>query len=245
MKVADYLAWLRHSPIIEPEELLAGRTLLVIAPHPDDESLGCGGLIAWASEHGIAVTIVFLTQGERSHEGSRAFPPHVLAHLRRKEAVAAAARLGVAESRLHFLNLPDGDLGRMDDDALEAIYFSLLSTVATPVPPLICVTSRTDPHGDHQAAWIIAQRLAKGCAATVLGFPVWTWMLDPQGDVATPPRDAWRLAARDPMRKRFAIDAHGSQLGSVINDATTSFVLPTTLIDIVCSQGEVFVDDRL
>ena len=245
MKVDDYQSWQRNSPRIEPAELLAGRPLLVIAPHPDDESLGCGGLIAWASEQGVAITIVFLTQGERSHEGSHAFPSHALARLRHDEAVSAAAQLGVSEERLHFLNLPDGGLGHMDDETLEAIHFSLLGVVATELPPLICVTSRTDRHCDHQAAWLIAQRLAKSCGATALGFPIWTWMLDPQGDIAVPPRRAWRLATRNPTRKRSAIAAHRSQLGGVIDDATTPFVIPEALLDIVCLHDEVFIDDRL
>jgi len=245
MRAGEYQLWLRSSPIVDPAELLAGRSLLVMAPHPDDESLGCGGLIAWAVQQGIAVSIVFLTQGERSHEGSRDFPPEALARLRGDEAVTAAARLGVRSERLHFLHLPDGGLGQMDDDALEAIHFSLLALVADGVPPLICVTSRTEPHCDHQAAWVIAQRLARTCGARVLGFHVWTWMIDPESAIATPARHAWRLPAHDPVHKRAAIAAHRSQLGQVVHDAATSFAIPPTLIDMACLQHEVFVDDRL
>lgn len=245
MKAGEYLAWLRDRPVVDPAELLGQRDLLIIAPHPDDESLGCGGLIAWATARGSLVTIVFLTEGERSHEGTDTFPPRALARLRREEATTAAARLDVPAGQLHFLRLPDGDLTHMDDDTLDAIQFSLLGLVASTTPPLICVTARTDPHGDHQAAWLIAQRLAQRCATDVLSFPVWTWMLDPERDIVNPARFAWRLPMHDPKRKRAAVAAHQSQLGEVIHDAVAAFSIPTALLDIACLHNEVLIDDRL
>jgi LmbE family N-acetylglucosaminyl deacetylase len=245
MNAGRYLDWLRSLPTTDPAQLLRDRALLVLAPHPDDESLGCGNLIAWATARGIPVTIVFLTHGERSHAGSLAFTSDALAWLRRNEAITAAMHLGVPIERLHFLGLPDGSLGQMDDDALGAIHFSLLGLVATPAPPLICVTSRTDPHGDHQAAWLIAHRLAQRCGAEVLSFPVWTWMLDPQREIANPARRAWRLPAGDRTHKRAAIAAHRSQLGEIIRDAATTFTIPEALLDIARMHDEVLIDERL
>lgn len=244
MNAADYLAWLRSSPVTTPSKLVRNRPLLVISPHPDDESLGCGGLIGWAIASGLPVTIVFLTDGERSHEGSQMFPPQALARLRRMEAVAAAAKLGVAEHQLHFLGLPDGGMVHMDDDALEAIRFSLLGLVAGNTP-LICVTARTDPHGDHRAAWMIAMSLARYCDAEVLSFPIWTWSLDPQQQIATPARRAWRLPLHDAARKRAAIAAHRSQLGEVVHDAISCFAMPAALLEIACQHNEVLIDERL
>jgi LmbE family N-acetylglucosaminyl deacetylase len=244
MNAADYLAWLRSSPVIAPSELVRDRPLLVISPHPDDESLGCGGLIGWAATRDLPVTIVFLTDGERSHEGSQRFPHQALARLRRTEAMAAAAKLGVAEHQLHFLGLPDGGMVYMDGDALKAICFSLLALVGSETP-LICVTARTDPHGDHQAAWMIAMNLARYCEAEVLSFPIWTWSLDPQHRIATPARRAWRLPLHDVARKQAAIAAHRSQLGEVVHDAVSSFAMPKALLDIACYHNEVLIDERV
>jgi len=244
VNAADYLAWLRQSPVIDPAVLMRDRPLLVISPHPDDESLGCGGLIGWAAAHRLSVTIVFLTDGERSHEGSREFPRETLARLRRAEAIAAAARLGVERHQLHFLGLPDGSMSHMDDDALEAIRFSLLGLVAG-ATPLICVTARTDPHGDHQAAWLIATSLARYCDAEALSFPVWTWSLDPHRWIATPARRAWRLPLHNAADKQAAIAAHCSQLGKVVHDARSSFAIPAYLLDIACHDHEVLIDERL
>src|SRR5665213_2709092 len=83
---------------------------LIIAPHPDDETLGCGGLIASQARAGQAVDIVFLTDGAASHPGHPTLSPAQLAGARRDEAVAAAAILGVRADRLHFFNLPDSTL---------------------------------------------------------------------------------------------------------------------------------------
>ena len=245
MKVAEYLAWLRDRPLVDPGEILKGRGLLVMAPHPDDESLGCGGLIAWAVAHGHPVSIVFLTSGEGSHQGSTMFPPTSVARLRQQEAIRAAGELGVPPERLHFLGLPDGLMVHMDEAALQRVHFSLLGVIAMNAPVLMCVTSRTDPHGDHKAAWLIAQRVARSCQVEVLSFPVWTWALAPEREIASPARCAWRLATHHVERKLAAIAAHRSQLGQVIHDADTAFELPDDLLHTLCEQHEVLIDERL
>ena len=73
----------------QPLQLPAG-PLLVIAPHPDDETLGCGGLIIRERLAGRLVRIVFLTDGSQSHRDHPSLTPTALAKLRKAEAVAAA-----------------------------------------------------------------------------------------------------------------------------------------------------------
>ena len=81
---------------------------MVLAPHPDDESLGCGGMIAAACEAGTPPVVVFITDGAASHPGSRRFDATARRDIREQEARRAAAVLGLAEDRLVFLRLPDG-----------------------------------------------------------------------------------------------------------------------------------------
>lgn len=57
------------------DALTAGKAVTVLAPHPDDESLGCGGALAAAVESGQDVTVVALTDGSGSHPKSKEFPP--------------------------------------------------------------------------------------------------------------------------------------------------------------------------
>ena len=84
------------------------RRSLVVAPHPDDEVLGCGGTIIRIRRLGVPVAIVFLTDGEASHAGR--VPPSELASIRRREATEAAEVLGVPAEQLTFLGFPDGAL---------------------------------------------------------------------------------------------------------------------------------------
>jgi len=85
--------------------------VLVIAPHPDDESLGCGGTIKLLTEADTAVDVCFLTRGEQGTEapglGSEAAQAE-LARVRSREACAAARVLGV--DRTFFLEGRDGRL---------------------------------------------------------------------------------------------------------------------------------------
>jgi len=68
--------------------------LLVFAPHPDDDVIGCGGTIANNTAQGNQVTIVYLTSGEN---GSLAYSPAELSVVREEEATRAASLLGVSD----------------------------------------------------------------------------------------------------------------------------------------------------
>ena len=116
----DYLSALARLPVVTPEVVLAGRSLVVVAPHPDDESLGLGGFIAAARGSGQPVSVIFLTDGERSHVGSPTYPPARLAATRRREAAAALAVLGVDPLAVHFLGLGDTCLPALRHDAYRA-----------------------------------------------------------------------------------------------------------------------------
>src|SRR5437762_25173 len=91
---------LESAPYASLETTTQGGPLLVLAPHPDDESLGCGGLIAEACGRGQDVHVVILTDGTGSHPNSRAWPRHRLKALREAEAREAVAALGLPPERL-------------------------------------------------------------------------------------------------------------------------------------------------
>ncbi len=106
-------------PLTTASALLGGRPLLVLAPHPDDESLGCGGLLAAAfSIRGPrrGAHVVCLTDGAGSHPGSSAVSPADLAVIRRRELVSALIHLGGTEGDLTWVGAPDRAL-----DATRAI----------------------------------------------------------------------------------------------------------------------------
>jgi len=86
------------------------RKILVVAPHPDDETLGCGGLISLLAQNGAAFYIVFVTDGSASHRNSTAWPTARLAAQREQEARNALVCLGIAHAHHLFLRLPDVDM---------------------------------------------------------------------------------------------------------------------------------------
>ncbi|MDQ3548830.1 MAG: PIG-L family deacetylase, partial [Chloroflexota bacterium] len=94
-------------PLRSVEEIGTLGPTLVIAPHQDDESLGCGGAIALLSDAGMPVHVVFVSDGSGSHPASRRFPAPALTTLREREALAALAILGVQPTSVTFLRLPD------------------------------------------------------------------------------------------------------------------------------------------
>ena len=86
------------------------RKILVVAPHPDDETLGCGGLISLLAQNGAAFYIVFVTDGSASHRNSTAWPTARLAAQREQEARNALVCLGIAHAPALFLRLPDANM---------------------------------------------------------------------------------------------------------------------------------------
>lgn len=105
------------TPAGAPElDLAPTDRVLVLAPHPDDESLGCGGVLQRAAARGIPVEVAFLTNGDsngwsflawRLHPVLEPSAARKMGEIRRQEALAAAAVLGVPAARLTFLGYPD------------------------------------------------------------------------------------------------------------------------------------------
>lgn len=125
------------------------RRALVLAPHPDDETIGCGGTVALLSAAGAEVTVVFATDGEAtrgSPDSARATGAR-----RREEAARAAAILGVS---CRFLGLPDGNLvDSLDGDGLRdgALAGEIAAAVEAAAPEVVFAPWPLDGHPDHGA----------------------------------------------------------------------------------------------
>lgn len=109
----NYSLAAQQLPVTPIEDLFGDCGLVVIAPHPDDETLGCGGILAWAARRDVLRHVVFLTNGEQSHPGAS----QDVASIRRHEAITASAHLGLAPTQLSFLGLPDSGLLALAADA--------------------------------------------------------------------------------------------------------------------------------
>ncbi len=240
-RAAEVVAAWRRLPLADLAAITGLRPLLVLAPHPDDETLGCGGLIAEACARGEDVRVVILTDGAGSHPASKAFPPARLAALRQAEARAAAAALGLSEDRITFLDLRDGAAPREGPsfDALAARVAALMTRFGVGT---ICATWGHDPHPDHLAAHLIAAAAARRAAARHLAYPIWGWALPAATRLPDPALRGARLdISRNLPAKRRAIAAHGSQIGGAITDDPASRV-PEKLLANFREPFEVFLE---
>jgi LmbE family N-acetylglucosaminyl deacetylase len=245
MRVTDLLAKLSDAPIARLSDKACGRGIVVVAPHQDDESLGCGGLIAQAVRLGLEVRIIFVSDGVGSHPNSRTYPADRLRKLRELEAVDAARRLGVGQDSLHFLRLPDRFVPDTGDIASAAS--KLIAAVADEIDAgLVLTTWRGDPHCDHKAAWILARdaaRLAKSSPA-LHSYVVWGWVLDESAETGLQERPGWRLdITNERAAKAAAIAAHASQITDLIDDDPTAFRLDQAMIARFTGRFEHFIEE--
>jgi len=236
----DWKEHLQGLPLYAPETVIGVRNLLVVAPHPDDESLGCGGLLAWAAANGRRARVMVLTDGEHSHPGSTTFPPSRLAGIRRNEAIDAGARLGLAAGDFTFLHLPDGSLDALAPTQADRVLQILHEWIDRLAPVAVCVTASSDMHGDHRAAHALAHAAARGTGCTLWSYPVWSWLAPVAA--ALPPGRRIDIA-RYRNAKRAAVHAHASQLGQLIDDAPDPFELPAELLDCTDRNYEVLLDE--
>ena len=140
------------------------RRSLVLAPHPDDEVLGCGGTIAGKVSRGTPVSVAYLTDGRRGAEA----PSAEVGRLREAEAVRAAAELGLTPDRLTFFRFEDGRLADHVQDASDGVR-RLVD--ALQVDDLF-VPYRREYHADHVAAWRIGSSCL-GPGMRLFEYPIW------------------------------------------------------------------------
>ena len=213
-----------------PQDLVGAGPVLLLAPHADDEVLGCGALLADCWEDGVPVHVVCLTDGAASHPRSRSD----VAALRRSELTRAVAILGGDPARdLTFLDHPDAALHEVPMDGLVARLLASLDRLRARV---LIGPSPLDPHCDHVTAAALADRLAAvRPGLRLLHYPIWSrWT---GGGVAPiVPGGRRRIyAVRAPMLKARAIAAHASQQGRVIRDDPDGFAMPEGFA--TCSPG--------
>ncbi len=182
--------------------------LLLVAAHPDDETLGLGATAAALAARGVTVQVVAVTDGEAAYPDDPGRCAE-LAEVRRVELVAAAARLGLAKPV--FLGIPDGEV-TASEDRLEAELTALLAE--SPPGAWCAATWRGDGHPDHEATGRAAAAACRGLASVFVEYPIWMWHWALPDDPAVPWENARRasLTARDVAAKEDALRCFSSQL---------------------------------
>jgi LmbE family N-acetylglucosaminyl deacetylase len=211
------------------------RSVVVVAPHPDDEALGVGGLLQHLGRQAAAIELVAVTDGESSHARSGRITGDRLAAWRRRERDEALCRLGLSDIFVTSLHLPDG---RVADS--EAMLGAALARRLG--PDTLCVAPwRHDGHPDHDACGRAAAAAAADNSAVLAEYLVWAWHWATPDDGQIPAGRARRfgLSYRDWSRKRWAIDAFRSQLDSLGPAPEDGPILPAAIVERFRRRHEV------
>jgi len=205
----------------------SGSRLVVLAPHPDDEVLACGGLLAGLAERQNDLQLISVTDGEGSHPGSTQWPQPRLRAQRIEESGCAIASLGLDASRIswHRLGMPDGDVAAHSESLIALLSQDLHAG------DILLSTWRHDGHCDHEAVGHCAAQAAANTGATLLEMPVWAWHWAEPNDPRIPwdrARKLW-LSDEQQLRKRQAITAHISQLQADPSTGAAPVLDSTTL----------------
>jgi len=189
---------------------------LIMAPHADDETLGCGGVIAAKTDRGDPVTVVFLTDSAGSHPGHPALTPGVLAATRRQEARAALGELGVDAAQIHFLDAPDGRLDRLDPAESAALKHQLAAVLAKVRPAEIFLPYLGGGSSEHDAAHRACRAAvqASGLEPLIWEYPIWAWWnaLRLRGRLFHPAGTFRLQLGANCGRKRRALACHRTQV---------------------------------
>ena len=158
--------------------------ILIFAPHPDDDLIGCGGSIAKHVKNGDEVVVVFVTSGE---SGSLKYSKKELGKIREKEAKEAVKILGVKDAV--FLRFPDGFV-----EYNKSNLVTLINLIRKQKPNMVYIPHKNDAHKDHMKTHeLVTEAMNKAAGPwfqeckgkswsvdTVLCYEVWT----PLGEIS-------------------------------------------------------------
>jgi LmbE family N-acetylglucosaminyl deacetylase len=214
------------------------RRVAIVAPHPDDESLGCGGLIALLRDAGRPVTVIFVSDGAASHPGSRRYPPAALRRLREAEGREAASILRVLPGDSIFLGLPDAMVpAATADPRFAPVAERLADLFEERGTDTVAVTTRNDPHRDHQASYALVEAAVRRLTRPILLLEYAIWAENPW----TPADRLWRIDIGPVLeRKKAAIACHRSQLTNLIDDVGDGVRLAPAMLARFESPFETF-----
>lgn len=229
-------AWLAafDGAALPPLDLTGCPGLVVVAPHPDDETLGLGATAAQLIESGVEVQVVSVSDGGAAQPGASPSQRTHLEAIRRDELLRATSILGI--SSVVSLGLPDGELTTHQDELTEVLT-EILRGVA---PGTWCAASwRGDGHPDHEAVGRAAAAACAGTGVVLMEYPVWMWHWATPDDPAVPWDRVYSIPVSESAvaRKVQAAQCFRSQLQPEASGIAP--VLPPFVLQRLLAVGEV------
>lgn len=211
---------------------------VVVAPHPDDEVLGCAGLVQRLLAAGRRVDVVILSGGGKSHAGCCGIGETELVENRRQLSRRAAGIIGLPPEQLHFLDYPDGGIAF---DNVET--GKLRQLIAELKPDAVFVPHRGEGWSDHLAAGEIARRLVEESGKTVrlMEYCVWFWYYN-TWNIDWRQARVLRMSPDENRKKQQAIDAYVTPLAPC--GRPWSGVLPRVFVKACRWNRELYFETR-
>jgi LmbE family N-acetylglucosaminyl deacetylase len=222
---------------------------VVVVPHPDDEALGCGGLLALLRQAGQPVAAVLVSDGSMSHPHSHDFSAVARRELRYAEFRHALSILGIDESdeNVQYLHQPDSRVPTEGQPGFAEAASELAAFLAEKQPATVLVPWRRDPHPDHLAtSQLVAAALAQlPQPPRRLEYVVWAWERAAPDDLPRPEEGTGFQLDIAPVltQKQRAIAAHRSQLApGIILDDPSGFLLSEGMLAHFAHPAESFIE---
>lgn len=242
MMSSDLLDAAASAPLVDPLSLTGGGGVLLLVPHPDDESLGCGVAVAALSDAGVPVQAVLITDGCLSHPRSARYPAARLAALRAEEFHSAWQHLTASRQPAPVM-LGYRDCDTPCDGARQLAACDRIDRLIGPATGAIWATWSGDPHVDHVRTAALAALLhARHPRLHRHAYPIWG-RFAPQGRIPSADRLS-RVALPHLLdRKAQAIAAHASQMTGLIHDDPSGFVMRPDHQQHFLHHPEIFIDE--
>lgn len=208
----DWQNWseLRELPRLDiAKSFFPRQRVCIFAPHPDDEVLGCGGLLQKLAANGNPIVLIHVTNGTQSHPNSQVYSQESLDIIRPQESVKALEVLGVADQVTTIaLDLTDGNVF-----AQQAQFTKKLAAIIQP-DDILVATFIHDGHPDHEATGKVIAAFAKQRHLACYQVLIWAWHWAKPADSRIPWHCANRvdLTAEQLQRKTQAIACFTSQI---------------------------------
>ena len=208
--------------------------VLILAPHPDDETLGCGGLIYRLCHQGNPPHVVILTGGGQSHAGCCHIEEETLKQARRHMATHILTRLGLPETHIHLLDFPDGAI------SAHAPEMAMLATCVQNLhPDQILIPHHGEGWPDHLVVRNMLANFPLPAGAQVIQYCVWVWYYQ-----------VWKMGWCHAHLLSLSPEEHRAKQQAVDEYVTTvapcgkpwSGVLPPLLINACTWNKELFFD---
>jgi LmbE family N-acetylglucosaminyl deacetylase len=200
--------------------------VVIVAPHPDDETLGAGGLLSTCAALGYGVSVISVTDGEAAHHKSAG-----LGAIRRRELAAALAQLASNPVPCHRLQIADGQVAANESYLQRAIEARL--------PPRVTLVApfELDGHPDHDAVGRACLRIARMRCLTLVRYPIWAWHHCLPHVFSASNVARFALGAQAQRAKARAISCFASQL----EGTNTEAVIPPHVLTYFARPFETFL----